>query len=584
MFSRPLCHPRPALAALVCAGLFALIACSGGGGDSGSNDSSGSGDTDGTGDGGAPEAPHAPTGVSASSGNGQVSVSWDEVEGAAGYNIYWADSAGVEPSSGQMLEVSGTPIEDVTSPYAHDGLTAASIYYYVVTALNESGESDASEEASAMAWGTSGTLDATLSSDGFLSRHSAAGGNANDYGIALAVDSAGRIVVAGSSYGATTAYDLALWRFTSTGEPDPSFGGGDGIVTHHNAAGGGANEEAFSIAIDSAGQIVVAGFSAGGATNNDMALWRFTDSGELDTSFGGGDGFFTHHNAAGGNGADVGNAVALDSSGRIVVAGQSDGGATDDLAVWRFTSTGELDTSFGGGDGIVTHHNAAGGSGHDYGLAVTVDSSGRIVVAGQSDGGATDDLAVWRFASTGELDTAFGGDGVVTHHNAAGGSGTDSGYAVALDSSDRIVAAGYSGGSGTGEDIAVWRFTSTGDLDTGFSGDGVFTLPSPVANNDWAYGLSVSPSGEIVAVGYSYGGATNGDDLTLWRVTDSGDLDTGFDGDGIVTHHNAAGGASDDYGYALTLDAHGRIVATGYSFGGSGSNNSWDMALWRFWP
>ena len=87
-------------------------------------------------------APSAPTGVSAISGNAQVTVSWTAVSGATSYNLYWSTTSGVTPST-------GTKITGVASPYTQTGLTNGTTYYYVVTAVTAGGESAASNQASA---------------------------------------------------------------------------------------------------------------------------------------------------------------------------------------------------------------------------------------------------------------------------------------------------------------------------------------------------------------------------------------------------------------------------------------------------
>jgi len=92
-----------------------------------------------------------PTNVSATPGDGQVTISWDTVSGATSYNIYWAKSAGVSKST-------GTKISNASSPYTHTGLTNGTIYYYVVTAENSYGESDESSEVSATAGAERGEL------------------------------------------------------------------------------------------------------------------------------------------------------------------------------------------------------------------------------------------------------------------------------------------------------------------------------------------------------------------------------------------------------------------------------------------
>lgn len=100
-----------------------LTACSGGGGGDGT------------------PAPAAPTGVTAQAGDGQVTVSWNAVSEATSYNIYWNNAAGVTTTD--------TKVVGAASPYVHTPCTNGTPYYYVVTAVNDSGESGLSAEVSA---------------------------------------------------------------------------------------------------------------------------------------------------------------------------------------------------------------------------------------------------------------------------------------------------------------------------------------------------------------------------------------------------------------------------------------------------
>ncbi|MFH0888351.1 MAG: hypothetical protein V1871_04005 [Planctomycetota bacterium] len=86
--------------------------------------------------------PSAPTGVYATAGNTQVTVSWSSVSGATSYNLYWSLTTGV-------TKANGAQITNVTSPYAQGGLTNGTPYYYVVTAVNSYGESSDSAQVSA---------------------------------------------------------------------------------------------------------------------------------------------------------------------------------------------------------------------------------------------------------------------------------------------------------------------------------------------------------------------------------------------------------------------------------------------------
>lgn len=92
---------------------------------------------------GAGESPPAtPTGLQATAGDGEVTLSWNPVAGATSYNIYWGVNQGVTTSDSVIL--------NALSPYTHTGLTNNTTYYYVVTASNKNGTSAASGEVSAM--------------------------------------------------------------------------------------------------------------------------------------------------------------------------------------------------------------------------------------------------------------------------------------------------------------------------------------------------------------------------------------------------------------------------------------------------
>lgn len=104
---------------------FLIFACGGGGGSSESI-----------------PPPAAPQNVISSGANGQVILSWEQVNGATEYRIYWSTAAGVNKET-------GTIIPNVSSPYSHTGLINGNTYYYVVIAVNQYGESAESKEVSA---------------------------------------------------------------------------------------------------------------------------------------------------------------------------------------------------------------------------------------------------------------------------------------------------------------------------------------------------------------------------------------------------------------------------------------------------
>jgi fibronectin type 3 domain-containing protein len=86
--------------------------------------------------------PPAPTGLSASSGNSQVGLSWTASSGATSYNVYRGTTAGGESATPVATGLTGTT-------YTNMGLTNGTTYYFKVAAVNSSGTSGMSNEASA---------------------------------------------------------------------------------------------------------------------------------------------------------------------------------------------------------------------------------------------------------------------------------------------------------------------------------------------------------------------------------------------------------------------------------------------------
>lgn len=92
-------------------------------------------------------APSAPTGLTAAAGTGQVSLSWTGSSGATSYNVYRGTTAGGESSTPITTGLTGTS-------YTNTGLTAGTAYYYKVAAVDGSGTSGMSNEASATPTGS----------------------------------------------------------------------------------------------------------------------------------------------------------------------------------------------------------------------------------------------------------------------------------------------------------------------------------------------------------------------------------------------------------------------------------------------
>jgi uncharacterized delta-60 repeat protein len=291
--------------------------------------------------------------------------------------------------------------------------------------------------------------------------------NKNFYAYGVTVDAGGRILATGVAIDAAFERDLAVWRYNPDGTPDAAFGTG-GYASFHDVAGGGGWDEGFGIITDGSGRILVTGRSDGdpdAPASFDMVILRLEDDGALDATFDT-DGIVSHHNAAGGDGWDTGWDIALDAAGRILVTGSSmSPGLDDDMVIWRYNSDGTPDATFGTG-GVVVHDSAAGGSGPDVAYAIVLDGEGRILVTGHSDSdpgpspaGEDFEMATWRFNPDGTLDTGFCGDGIYTYAGTVGAFNRDTGTSIAIDRLGRIIVGGGAS-NGSNEDGAIWRFNT----------------------------------------------------------------------------------------------------------------------------
>jgi uncharacterized delta-60 repeat protein len=341
-------------------------------------------------------------------------------------------------------------------------------------------------------YNSDGSLDGTFGDGGIVTTN--IGGRGCSHISRVAIDSLGKIVVGGTATACVPPVtwgpsSMALARYNSDGSLDAAFGDG-GIVT--TDVGGHGQSGIGGVAIDSLGRIVVAGSSSG-----TFMLARYNADGSLDNTFGGDSGIVAITNIGGIRGPEYAATVAMDSLGRIIAGGEAATRVNHfDFALVRCNSDGSLDTSFGNGGTVTTRISGDGINIDDSAAkAIVIDSLGRIIGVGvcPSDCGAFD-FELARYNSDGSLDNTFGNGGLVTNHFGDAFSGNSS-NAIAIDSLGRIVVAGFGGG------VALARYNPDGSLDN------TFGEPTPVAT-------SLQFDRSNVAAGFSYRANFSGVDLT----------------------------------------------------------------------
>ena len=271
-------------------------------------------------------------------------------------------------------------------------------------------------------------------------------------------------------------------------------------------------------------------------------------AGSLDTTFGSG-GYAT---VSLGSLAEAA-AVVVQPDGKIVTAGEATVNGTNVIVSTRMTSTGTLDASYGVG-GIVTVA-INGGAGVDSGAGLTLQSDGKIVIAGcgRRAGGGPVSFAAVRLLPNGSLDPSFGVGGVRTVSIGAEAIAN----AVVIQTDGKIVLAGVAV-TGHNEFAAV-RLNANGTIDTGFGTGGTVTL-GPTGG---AWGMVLQPDGKLVLAGQTNAsGGGNDQAFMAARLLSDGTLDDTFGQAGIVTIPIG----TTALGYGIALQSDGKLVLTGPAF------------------
>jgi uncharacterized delta-60 repeat protein len=360
-----------------------------------------------------------------------------------------------------------------------------------------------------------GSLDTTFGQGGKMSTSFGPGADSAN---ALALQSDGKIVVVGSAYmGAATGTDFAVARYNADGSLDTSFGQGGLVTTNFTL---NYTDVAQGVALQADGRIVVVGHTNGGAaTGDNFAVVRYNSDGSLDTSFGQGGLVATNFR---GTSSDDAYAVAIQSDGRMVLAGTSNAAGNYDFALARYNLDGSLDASFGTGGLLTTDFAGA----NDNAQAVVLQSDGKIVAAGFATSG-TENFALARYNADGSLDTTFGLSGKVMTDFLRG---TDVAEGVALQADGKLVAAGFTYPRFSSvPKFALARYNADGSLDTTFGTNGTVTTVL-AGNQDVARGVALQSDGKIVMAGYAFDANFNGqfavvrytNDLALPLVANAG--------------------------------------------------------------
>jgi uncharacterized delta-60 repeat protein len=355
--------------------------------------------------------------------------------------------------------------------------------------------------------------------------------------------------------GGVLDYNFGLAQLLADGSLDTTFGA-NGLVATPLSADPDDVSVATAMVLQPDGKVILAGILINiiFPMKYDYALARYTTTGDLDPTFGTGGVVITDFGVA----IETPQAAVLQPDGKLVVAGNcgSDYGGTDSCTpvLARYNPNGSLDTSFGQAGKVIFTRSTWAAE-----MALALQPDGKILAAGslRNDYPSTPeedfDVMLFRLDPDGSYDTAFGANGLVSTDFE---TMYDIAYALALQPDGKIVLAGT-----RVVDVGAMilaRYNSNGSPDASFGSGGKVLLPQD-GEDESATALVLQPDGKILVGGSIYPSATAMSDFLLARFTPAGSPDASFGTAGRVT--TDFGGIEEAFSLALQPD--GRILLVG---------------------
>ncbi len=410
-----------------------------------------------------------------------------------------------------------------------------------------------------------------------------AGGTGQDKATSVTVDASGNTYVAG--YFQSNTITFGSFTLTNAGGYDDIFlvkYDANGNVLWAKSAGGTADDDATSIAVDASGNTYVAGtFESSSITFGSITLTNgHTWYGDIFVAKYDTNGNVLWAKSAGGTDYDIANSVAVDASGNTYLTGMF-GSPTITFGSTTLTNVGAYNIFLTKYDaaGNVLWAKKAGGENADEAFSVAVDASGNTYLTGMFCSssitfGSTTLTNANGIHQTPDLFLAkYDAGGNVLWAKSVGGTGYECAYSVAINASGNPYVAGYfnsstlSFGSTTltnagNPDIFLAKYDAGGNVLWAKSAGGTGT--------DIATSVAVDNSGNPYVVGYftdstfTFGSTTltNADTTSIWGSDDI--FLAKYDNAGNVLWAKSAGGTGTDDATSVAVGTSGNPYVVGY--------------------
>lgn len=380
------------------------------------------------------------------------------------------------------LTVDATMTTGMVALQANNNATQGGPVAFDVKGASTVGSQTAMASSHVIVRGTPGSPDLSWDADGLATL---------DFGAqVIAAQNDGAVLVAGALNG-----DVAVRRFTNTGANDNTFGT-NGLVTFPI---GSANDVAFAMLVDPDGKIVISGSFTDANNLANTFVARLDPNGSLDTTFGNG-GRFIRDVAAGAS--DFSRAVLRQADGKILSFGVA---SFNNLVVIRLDANGVPDPAFGANGQVQMAIGAnLGLNGAAFDADGKILLTGTQKSPNSPTGTQFPSGIVMRLLATGDtFDGTFGSGGKALFENFLVSPGSTIFAGLTLQSDGRIVVVGRTDGdtSGFNQDGLVLRLLGDGARDPQFGGGTGVTFGPTSAVLDSLVAVSQLGNGALLTVG-----------------------------------------------------------------------------------
>jgi len=339
----------------------------------------------------------------------------------------------------------------------------------------------------------------------------------------MTIDHMGNIYVTGYSIQTLTGKDYLTVKYKPSGERM--------WIARYD---GGAEDESNAIAVDDFGNVFVTGVGSG-----EMATIKYDSEGTEQ---------WVGRHRGSENGGNIGYDLTVDDTGNVFVTGTSRGGVSSlqDFTTIKYTSDGQEEW--------VSYFDGQGHS-SDHAIAIAIDDSGYVVVAGESIGPETFyDFTTVKYNPAGLQ--------LWSSRYSGPGNQRDEPQAIAIDDSGNVIVTGWSIGESTYYDYVTIKYRADGIEQWVARYDG------PRSSWDIAKDMDIDKNGNVYVTGWSMGEITGHDCLTIK-----------YNRAGIVQWESRYNMYAQDEAASIIVDNLGSVYITGKS---QNENLDWDFATIKY--